>query len=94
MNNEVRRLQPREREHNRQVTNNEVVNSRSAAQTTEIRHLNDSIRRLLTENEELCDLCCFLDDDRQRYQRDAAEWQRLHQKMASEITVKVLQFIN
>ncbi len=33
-------------------------------------------RRLAQENDELRDLCCFLDDDRQRGKRLAREWQK------------------
>jgi len=92
MNKQARRTEKTERERYRQVADHEVVNSHSDVQADEIHSLRDSVRRLLTDNEELCDLCCFLDDDRQRYRRDAAEWQKLHQQMATEITKKVFQF--
>lgn len=91
MNNQARLLQNSERERCGPVADYDIVNSRSDVQPDEIHSLRDSIRRLLTDNEELCDLCCFLDDDRQRYRRDVAEWQKLHHRMATEITKKVLR---
>jgi len=88
MNNQARCVQRSEGECYR-LTNHDVPNSRMDTQVDVICSLRDNIRRLLTENEELCDLCCFLDDDRQQYRQDAAEWQKLHQHMATEITEKV-----
>ena len=90
MNNQACRLQKNER-YREVAVRHDTVSSRTDAQVDEINSLRDNIRLLLTDNEELCDLCCFLDDDRQRYRRDAAEWQKLHQQMATEITKKVLQ---
>jgi len=91
MNNQARWLQKSECESYRHMTSHDVLNSRADAQGDVICSLRDNIRRLLTENEELCDLCCFLDDDRQQYRRDATEWQKLHQQMATEITQKVFR---
>uniref|UniRef100_A0A914VMT8 Coiled-coil domain-containing protein 85A n=1 Tax=Plectus sambesii TaxID=2011161 RepID=A0A914VMT8_9BILA len=42
----------------------------------EIRLVKEENKRLKTENKELRDLCCFLDDDRQRTRRLSREWQR------------------
>jgi len=93
MNNQARRPQKKsEREHERcrPVASHDVDVVNTDVEAGEIHGLRDNIRRLLTDNEELCDLCCFLDDDRQRYRHDAVEWQKLHQQMATEITKKVL----
>ena len=92
MNNQARWLQKNEREFYRHVASHDIPSSRTDTQVDVISSLRDNIRRLLSENEELCDLCCFLDDDRQQCRRDAAEWQKLHQEMATEITQKVFQF--
>jgi len=90
MNNQVRWLQKSDRECYRRVTNDVVLNSHNTdSQVDVICSLRDNIGRLLTENEELCDLCCFLDDDRQQCRQDAAEWQKLNQQTATEITEKV-----
>ena len=88
MNNEARRLQNSDR-YRPVATDHDAMNG----QADEINSLRDRVRRLLTDNEELCELCCFLDDDRQRCRRNAADWQKLHQQMATEITKKVLLFI-
>ena len=42
----------------------------------QIAELRDQNRRLLQDNQELRDLCCFLDDDRQKGKRLAREWQK------------------
>uniref|UniRef100_A0A8R1HSE3 Coiled-coil domain-containing protein 85A n=1 Tax=Caenorhabditis japonica TaxID=281687 RepID=A0A8R1HSE3_CAEJA len=42
----------------------------------EIRMLKDENRKLATSNKELRDLCCFLDDDRQKTRKLAREWQK------------------
>lgn len=89
MNN---RLEKKEHKGYLQVADHNVVTGNAGAEVEEIRSLRHSVCRLLSENEELCDLCCFLDDDRQRHRRDAAEWQKLHQQLATELTKKVLLF--
>jgi hypothetical protein len=38
--------------------------------------LRDQNSRLIRDNGELRDLCCFLDDDRQKGKRLAREWQK------------------
>ncbi|XP_074640756.1 coiled-coil domain-containing protein 85B-like [Tubulanus polymorphus] len=42
----------------------------------EIRGLKEVNQRLQDDNEELRDMCCFLDDDRQKGRKLAREWQR------------------
>ncbi|XP_041809546.1 coiled-coil domain-containing protein 85C-A-like [Chelmon rostratus] len=42
----------------------------------EIRSLKDINQKLQDDNQELRELCCFLDDDRQRGKRVSREWQR------------------
>ncbi len=44
-------------------------------QLTEVGKLERSNRQLCSENEELRSLCCFLDDQRQRSNQLAGEWQ-------------------
>ena len=41
-----------------------------------ITELQEQNNRLLQDNKELRDLCCFLDDDRQKGKRLAREWQK------------------
>ncbi|KAM8859820.1 uncharacterized protein AB9W97_019673 isoform 2-T2 [Spinachia spinachia] len=53
------------------------VNRRLQQHLTEIRSLKDVNQKLQEDNQELRDLCCFLDDDRQKGKRVAREWQRL-----------------
>jgi len=82
-------LQKNDRECYRQLPDHDALNSHADTQADKIHSLHGNVRRLLSENEELCNLCCFLDDDRQRYRRDVIEWQKLHQAMAADITKKV-----
>ncbi|XP_010902474.2 coiled-coil domain-containing protein 85A isoform X1 [Esox lucius] len=53
------------------------VNRRLQQHLTEIRGLKDINQKLQEDNQELRDLCCFLDDDRQKGKRVSREWQRL-----------------
>ncbi|XP_041865603.1 coiled-coil domain-containing protein 85A-like [Melanotaenia boesemani] len=53
------------------------VNRRLQQHLTEIRSLKDVNQKLQEDNQELRDLCCFLDDDRQKGKRVSREWQRL-----------------
>ncbi|XP_040905171.1 coiled-coil domain-containing protein 85A-like [Toxotes jaculatrix] len=53
------------------------VNRRLQLHLNEIRSLKDVNLKLQEDNQELRDLCCFLDDDRQKGKRVLREWQRL-----------------
>ncbi|XP_030052066.1 coiled-coil domain-containing protein 85A [Microcaecilia unicolor] len=53
------------------------VNRRLQLHLGEIRGLKDVNQKLQEDNQELRDLCCFLDDDRQKGKRVSREWQRL-----------------
>ncbi|XP_053568003.1 coiled-coil domain-containing protein 85A [Bombina bombina] len=53
------------------------VNRRLQLHLGEIRGLKDVNQKLQEDNQELRDLCCFLDDDRQKGKRISREWQRL-----------------
>src|SRR6218665_190972 len=52
------------------------VNRKLQAHVGEIRGLQEANQRLQGENEELQDLCCFLDTSRQNDQRVVQEWQK------------------
>ncbi|KAM4772178.1 coiled-coil domain-containing protein 85A [Rhinophrynus dorsalis] len=53
------------------------VNRRLQLHLGEIRGLKDVNQKLQEDNQELRDLCCFLDDDRQKGKKISREWQRL-----------------
>lgn len=42
----------------------------------EVKSLRDELKASKTSNEELRDLCCFLDDDRQKIRQLSREWQQ------------------
>ena len=42
----------------------------------QIKDLQEKNKQLKHDNQELRDLCCFLDDDRQRARKLAKEWQK------------------
>ncbi|XP_022128651.2 coiled-coil domain-containing protein 85C [Pieris rapae] len=55
----------------------------------EIKTLKEANRRLSEDNQELRDLCCFLDDDRQKGRKLAREWQRFGRYTASVMRQEV-----
>ena len=55
----------------------------------ELKEQND---RLNQDNKELRDLCCFLDDDRQKGKRLAREWQKFGRYTAKVMRQEVTQF--
>lgn len=55
----------------------------------ELRHLKEANQRLADDNQELRDLCCFLDDDRQKGRKLAREWQRFGRYTASVMRQEV-----
>jgi CCDC85 family len=54
--------------------------------------LQDLARRLQDDNQELRDLCCFLDDDRQKGRKLAREWQRFGRYTASVMRQEVSSY--
>ncbi|XP_052896807.1 ecdysone-induced protein 74EF [Anopheles moucheti] len=55
----------------------------------ELRALKEANQRLSDDNQELRDLCCFLDDDRQKGRKLAREWQRFGRYTASVMRQEV-----
>lgn len=60
----------------------------------EVRSLKESNQRLSDDNQELRDLCCFLDDDRQKGRKLAREWQRFGRYTASVMRQEVSAYQN
>nr|XP_014102789.1 putative mediator of RNA polymerase II transcription subunit 26 [Bactrocera oleae]XP_036225963.1 putative mediator of RNA polymerase II transcription subunit 26 [Bactrocera oleae]XP_036225964.1 putative mediator of RNA polymerase II transcription subunit 26 [Bactrocera oleae]XP_036225965.1 putative mediator of RNA polymerase II transcription subunit 26 [Bactrocera oleae]XP_036225966.1 putative mediator of RNA polymerase II transcription subunit 26 [Bactrocera oleae] len=58
----------------------------------ELRVLKEQNQRLLDDNQELRDLCCFLDDDRQKGRKLAREWQRFGRYTASVMRQEVAAY--
>ncbi|KAL0119450.1 hypothetical protein PUN28_007737 [Cardiocondyla obscurior] len=71
-------------EQNRQIQN--LVN--------ELRLLKEANQRLNDDNQELRDLCCFLDDDRQKGRKLAREWQRFGRYTVSVMRQEVSAYQN
>lgn len=65
------------------------VNRRMQIYLLEIRSLKDINQKLQDDNQELRDLCCFLDDDRQRSRKLAREWQRFGRYTSSVMRSEV-----
>lgn len=65
------------------------VNRKMQILLLEIRGLKDINQNLQDDNQELRDLCCFLDDDRQRGRKLAREWQRFGRYTASVMRSEV-----
>ena len=57
----------------------------------EIERLKEENRTLAKDNQELRDLCCFLDDDRQKSKRLAREWQKFGKHTAKVMREEVTQ---
>ncbi|TMW54791.1 hypothetical protein DOY81_000024 [Sarcophaga bullata] len=60
----------------------------------ELRVLKEQNQRLMDDNQELRDLCCFLDDDRQKGRKLAREWQRFGRYTASVMRQEVAAYQN
>lgn len=60
----------------------------------ELRNLKEANQRLADDNQELRDLCCFLDDDRQKGRKLAREWQRFGRYTASVMRQEVSAYQN
>ena len=76
----VQRLVWSENENLRLLAEHEIamkdVNRRMQMHLAEIRSLKETNEKLSKESLELRDLCCFLDDDRQKGRKLAREWQK------------------
>ncbi|TDG98575.1 hypothetical protein EPR50_G00201760 [Perca flavescens] len=59
------------------------VNRNLQVHLCEIRSLKEVNQRLQDDNQELRELCCFLDDDRQKGRKVSREWQRFGRYTAS-----------
>lgn len=60
----------------------------------ELRALKEANARLMDDNQELRDLCCFLDDDRQKGRKLAREWNRFGKYTASVMRSEVQTYQN
>lgn len=65
------------------------VNRRLQVHLHEIRNLKDINQKLQDDNHELRELCCFLDDDRQKGKKLSREWQRFGRYTASAMWKEV-----
>ncbi|KAL5293424.1 CCDC85C.2 family protein, partial [Megaselia abdita] len=61
---------------------------------SDLRSLKEANQRLIDDNQELRDLCCFLDDDRQKGRKLAREWQRFGRYTASVMRQEVSAYQN
>ena len=59
----------------------------------QIKELKDKQKQMKHDNQELRDLCCFLDDDRQRARKLAKEWQKFGRYTAKVMRQEV-SFVN
>ncbi|XP_052415190.1 coiled-coil domain containing 85A, like isoform X1 [Carassius gibelio] len=69
------------------------VNRSLQLHLNEIRGLKEVNQKLQDDNRELRDLCCFLDDDRQKGKRVSREWQRLGRFSASVMRKEVALYL-
>ncbi|XP_034018522.1 coiled-coil domain-containing protein 85C-B isoform X2 [Thalassophryne amazonica] len=65
------------------------INRRLQVHLHEIRTLKDINQKLQDDNHELRELCCFLDDDRQKGKKLSREWQRFGRYTASAMWKEV-----
>ncbi|ODN04269.1 Coiled-coil domain-containing protein 85A [Orchesella cincta] len=68
------------------------ANHRIQVQNSDITNLKTTVTRLEEDNAELRDLCCFLDDDRQKGRKLAREWQRFGRYTASVMRQEVAAY--
>ncbi|XP_052007484.1 coiled-coil domain-containing protein 85A isoform X1 [Xyrauchen texanus] len=69
------------------------VNRRFQQHLNEIRGLKEVNQKLQEDNQELRDLCCFLDDDRQKGKKVSREWQRLGRYSAGIMRKEVTLYL-
>ncbi len=78
------------REENRRLSEeNAQLSSAHALLRAETMRLSESAESMRRDNAELRDLCCFLDDDRQRGRRLAREWQKFGRHTAEVMKQEV-----
>ncbi|XP_067338414.1 coiled-coil domain-containing protein 85C-B isoform X2 [Channa argus] len=65
------------------------INRRLQVHLHEIRSLKEINQKLQDDNHELRELCCFLDDDRQKGKKLSREWQRFGRYTASAVWKEV-----
>ncbi|XP_049613567.1 coiled-coil domain-containing protein 85C-B isoform X1 [Syngnathus scovelli] len=65
------------------------INRRLQVHLHEIRSLKEINQKLQDDNQELRELCCFLDDDRQKGKKLSREWQRFGRYTASAMWKEV-----
>ncbi|XP_034383719.1 coiled-coil domain-containing protein 85C-B isoform X2 [Cyclopterus lumpus] len=65
------------------------INRRLQMHLHEIRNLKEINQKLQDDNHELRELCCFLDDDRQKGKKLSREWQRFGRHTASAMWKEV-----
>ncbi|XP_061668198.1 coiled-coil domain-containing protein 85C-A-like isoform X2 [Syngnathoides biaculeatus] len=65
------------------------INRRLQVHLHEIRSLKEVNQKLQDDNQELRELCCFLDDDRQKGKKLSREWQRFGRYTASAMWKEV-----
>ena len=89
----IRRLRQSESEKIQAVVDRGNVmkdfNQRMQALLGEMRNLKEVNQKLQDESQELRDLCCFLDDDRQKGRKLAKEWQRFGRYTSSVMKSEV-----
>ncbi|XP_053331289.1 coiled-coil domain-containing protein 85C isoform X2 [Spea bombifrons] len=68
------------------------VNRRLQVHLHEIRGLKEVNQKLQDDNQELRELCCFLDDDRQKGKKLSREWQRFGRHTASVLWKEVAAY--
>merc|ERR1711976_976439 len=68
------------------------LNKKMTDLQNEVRSLKDLNARLNEDNKELRDLCCFLDDDRQKGRKWEREWQRFGRYTASVMRQEVSNY--
>src|SRR5688572_10050821 len=78
-------------EHSRMMKD---VNRKLQGHVAETRGLQEANQRLQAENEELRDLCCFLDTSRQKDQRVVQEWQKFGRYTSDVMSSDVRTFQN
>lgn len=71
---------------------NKISSDQVGQLMAEINSLKEMNQRLNDENQELRDLCCFLDDDRQKGRKLAREWQRFGRYTASVMRQEVAAY--
>ena len=60
---------------------------------SQIKELQEEKTKMQQDNQELRDLCCFLDDDRQRARKLAKEWQKFGRYTSKVMRQEVTIFI-